>query len=649
MILKSIRYENFKGLRDFTLPVGPGVTNVFGSNAAGKTTLFDGWLYLLFGKDSQGRADFEIKTIGPDGHVIPDIEHVVEAVIDMGGHDMTLRRVLVEKWGQRGAQRGKLLGHETKYFVDGVPKRESDYKTCIAQLIREDRFKLLTDPRWFAEGLKWQDRRALVLEMCGDVSDAEVIAADPELAELVKWLNVGRTVDDYREVLKASRTKLTKEIDECKPRIDEVHKGLPVIEGGVKREDIEGQLHILRTRRQGDQEELNALRSSGGVQDKQNQIRTVEADIETALSKSRSDIRKELDNAASDLASVQSRLAALGDDRGRCQRAIKEQQDKLAKLETRRGELLKEWAEANKPAEAEVAFKPESACYACGQPLPAEQIQDAIDKVLAATRQSKSKRLTEIDGEGKANKAERERLAGVISENTAEEARLTEQIGRRVIEAAGYQQSIADFRQCLTDVKVPEALLQQKQTLLADIERLRAGTSGADQELVDAIATLDASIAENEGTLAQLDQRDKGLKRIKELEARQKTLGGEYETVEKNLALTDLFVTTKVKLLESHINEHFTSARFKMFNPLVNGGVEECCEVVYDGVPYGSLNGAARLNVGLDIINTLAKHWGIVAPVWIDNSESVTDVQETAGQQIRLYVSENDPVLRVEG
>jgi hypothetical protein len=348
-------------------------------------------------------------------------------------------------------------------------------------------------------------------------------------------------------------------------------------------------------------------------------------------------------------------------------RRLSERISENATLERRRVELLDEWRKVNKPAEVSVSIAPDKCptcgcpgkCPECGHVMAKEVLQAAIDMALAATNQQRSQRLKALDTEGQENKAKRLKLtedmtalrtniqdAGKRIETLDTEIAATAEIIRRLKERFENMQNHPDQ---LPPSERYKALTEMRRALFMDINNLHLGTSDADKVLVDAIATLDASIAEAEKTLAQLDQRDKGLKRIKELEAKQKTLGGEYETVEKNLALTDLFVTTKVKLLESHINERFTSARFKMFNPLVNGGVEECCEVVYDGVPYGSLNGAARLNVGLDIINTLAKSWGMVAPVFIDNSESVTDILETAGQQIRLYVSENDPVLRVEG
>jgi hypothetical protein len=69
---------------------------------------------------------------------------------------------------------------------------------------------------------------------------------------------------------------------------------------------------------------------------------------------------------------------------------------------------------------------------------------------------------------------------------------------------------------------------------------------------------------------------------------------------------------------------------------------------MFNGVPYSNLNHGARINVGLDIINTLAEHYGFAPPVFIDNAEAITQLLPTRGQMIRLVVSERDKSLRVE-
>ena len=65
-----------------------------------------------------------------------------------------------------------------------------------------------------------------------------------------------------------------------------------------------------------------------------------------------------------------------------------------------------------------------------------------------------------------------------------------------------------------------------------------------------------------------------------------------------------------------------------------------------NNVPYGKgLNTAARINVGLDIINVLCEKYGVYAPIFVDNAESVSNILETKGQKICLYVKEGQKTL----
>lgn len=70
--------------------------------------------------------------------------------------------------------------------------------------------------------------------------------------------------------------------------------------------------------------------------------------------------------------------------------------------------------------------------------------------------------------------------------------------------------------------------------------------------------------------------------------------------------------------------------------------------MVFDGVSYVGLNNGAKINVGIDIINTLSRHYGVAVPLFVDNAESVTNLEYAATQVIRLVVSESDKKLRCE-
>jgi hypothetical protein len=147
---------------------------------------------------------------------------------------------------------------------------------------------------------------------------------------------------------------------------------------------------------------------------------------------------------------------------------------------------------------------------------------------------------------------------------------------------------------------------------------------------------------------SSLDSAKDARVRIAELKAKLQKLNEELERLDKELYLIDRFVVRKVELLEERINQKFKYARFKLFEEQINGGINEVCITLYEGVPYGlGLNTGAEINVGLDIINTLSEHHNIKAPVFLDNAEAVTKPIEVDSQLIRLVVNEKCKKLEV--
>ena len=65
--IPRLTLRNFKGHGEFTLTTTGLVTQVFGNNGLGKTTIADAYNWLLFDKDSTGKKDFDIKPLDSKG------------------------------------------------------------------------------------------------------------------------------------------------------------------------------------------------------------------------------------------------------------------------------------------------------------------------------------------------------------------------------------------------------------------------------------------------------------------------------------------------------------------------------------------------------------------------------------------------------
>jgi len=134
--------------------------------------------------------------------------------------------------------------------------------------------------------------------------------------------------------------------------------------------------------------------------------------------------------------------------------------------------------------------------------------------------------------------------------------------------------------------------LKDKAVIETEIELLKDGCAEAKGKIIESIQGLEADLAVLEECQAKAKLHEQLEARIEELKGQEEDLAAEYEQLEHELYLTEEFIRRKVSLLEEKINSKFKLARFKLFNVLVNGAVEECCETTYQGVPFSSLNNA---------------------------------------------------------
>ena len=645
--LHTLTLKYFKGLRKFTLSLDGQNASVFGDNATGKTTLYDAFLWLLFDKDSLNRANFGIKTLDPDGQVLNGLDHEAEVVLSVDGKQLILKKVYYEKWTKtRGGAEKVFSGHTTDYFVDEVPKSQKEYKEKIIELGDENIFRLLTDPRFFNEQLHWQDRRKMLLEVCGDITDADVIASDKKLDKLSGILG-DRSIDDHKKVIAAKRKKINEQLEKIPVRIDEVQNGLPDTEG-LDFEQIKAQIEELRSLQDIHRKTISRIESGGEVAQKEKEIALIDSEI----LRMKSEHEKKKQEALRNRIIESDKLTA---KERKLRRELNQKQDEADKtqLTITRGEkeiedLRAKWYEENEKA---FEFSQETVCPTCGQDVPHDHLEEAREKALKAYNLRKSQLLEKINQDGV-------EIAAGLADKKIEYNKLTEEVEKLTQELEGLSTEIAKVEE---DIKAtgakfssveatPEykAKVSQKEQLTEGIRELKAGTKIQIESEREYIYLLESEITKLQAKLAKKDQHDKALARIAELEAEEKELAKQLEELDEQLYLTEEFIKTKVRLLEDKINSKFRMARFKLFDVQVNGGINECCETVFDGVPYSDLNNAARINIGLDIINTLSEHFNFSAPIFVDNRESVTKLTDVDAQVISLVVSEPDKKLRVE-
>src|SRR5690554_988022 len=404
MKLLTLTLRNFQGVKDFTLDCQGKNVSVMGDNGAGKTTLASAWHWLLFGKDSLGRADFEIKTLTPDGEAIHGLEHEVEAIIQ-ADKTLTLRKVYKEKWTKkRGSAQAAFTGHTTQHYLDGVPVTKREYDDKIAGLIDENIFVLLTNPMAF-NALHWERRRAILLEVCGDVTVDEVIGANPELKDLPDILQ-GRSIDDHLKVIKSKKAQVNGELKVIPARISEVQHSLPDI-SQIKPDALASDIAKLQDLKASKEAEKLRIEQGGEIAEITKRLREVEGELIVTEGQHRNAQLARTEESRNKLYAIKSARKELELDIKGLEKELERNQTEAKRQAEAMDKLRAEWKEVDAQTfEHEV----DDTCPTCGQALPAEQVQAAREKAQAAFNSNKAEHLERITAEGKELKVKRQEL-----------------------------------------------------------------------------------------------------------------------------------------------------------------------------------------------------------------------------------------------
>lgn len=634
LTLISLKLTNFKSVRDSKFePFGQDF-DIYASNGVGKTTLADAYSWLLFGKDSLQRADFQIKTNGPDGTPIPMIDHTVVGEFQIDGKTLILERTYREEWEQkRGSESKEFTGHKSVYKIDGVPHIATDYKKRVESLCDEKTFRALTDPTYFNSILPWQDRRKILLATEPNINDADVMNMDPRLKPLAKSLN-GRSPDDHKVVLTSRRKELNDEMKSTPLRIDEANRSIVEIAPGDHIAEI-----ILREARVASLQEKKAQVNSGGaIADLQVKVREIEGKQIEIKNSYLTQGNPSRDEALREKAKVEREIVDIQQAIARTESQLKFIGIDIQSFGTRRADKK---AELDKLSATE--FASDSNCFACHQPLP----EDKVEGQRAEWNANKASSRERIIAEGKQIRAQ---LDVKQEEWNAKSVELDEFIAM-----------LENTKLTLSKIVIPEESAQADPT--ADPKYIALATTKASllermvkakESVNDEVSAIDAEITRANELLKQsrdavaMAERNESVKaRVAELVAKQKEFAKEFEKTEQELFLIDLFIRTKCNLLTDRINSRFKITTFKLFDENINGGIQPVCTPMVNNVAYDAgLNHASCINSGLDVINVLSEHFGFAPPIFVDGAESVTDLLPTAGQQIRLIVSAADKTMR---
>ena len=577
--LKSLKLENFKGIKNLEIDFKEDVTNILADNGKGKTTIFDAYTWLLWDKDSLNRKDFSIKPYDKDGEEIHNLESMVEGTLAFDDEEITLKKIYKEIWTKkRGSTQAEFTGHTTDYYMNAVPVKKKEYTDRLATVIDEENFNLLSNPIYFNQILDKNKRRSIVLGLIEDIGKDEVLKENEDLNKLPldKY-----TIDEIKAMAKDSAKKINKDIESIPARIDELEKSKV---GEIDFDTLEFRKNFVTPAIKEIDEKLADVSTSS------EEIKEITSKI-SELEQEKSKIKTNFEIENHKIASKNKNTLS---EKEKDEKELQEINDTVARLAENIDYYRTEWVKINS-SKYEDDFK----CPTCGHDLEEHQ----IDEIIAKFNLDKSEKLEIVEKEAARMKARIEDYKKIIEELKSKKYDLLEEIK-------------------LDEAKI-KTLDDEIKTLK---EKLSSLSTGDKTELIQKKEELTKELDELNKKLSLQGQNEKLDERIKELEQQEKDFAKSYEEQQEIIYLCEKYIKTYVNLVSDKINAAFYNVKIKLFEQQINGGITETCEVTLDGVPYSDLNSAGRINAGLDVINAISEKLDIEVPIFIDNAESINEL-----------------------
>ena len=639
---------NFKGQKHLEVNFNPDVTYITGDNATGKTTIMDAFLWVLFGKDSQNRADFNIKTLDAEGKAIHKLEHEVTAVIDVDGIQTAFRRCYKENWvKKRGAVEPVMDGHSVDYFVDDVPLSKREYDSRVSAICPEQLFRQITNPAYFPS-LKMQDQRAMLFDIAGNITNDDVLkylVTDKNkdmYAPLIEALNSRKSLDDFKKQTVSQKNLIKKEVSDIPGRIEENNRNMPeaqdwdairaqIAEKKSQIQDYDAQIADLSKASESVFAHKNSLRTK--INDNLNRIDTLKREVRKSANEEYETWYLLLQDKKNELSRSEGSINSLSG-------TLEYQKKEVSLFNQQKQGLLNVYHQLKE--EEFSVNEDELVCPTCGRLFDGD---DYVSRLETMKNNFNNKKIQKID----ANVSEGKRLAGRIEDAEKLVAETEQKLTDAVKLKDGLQREIEqmethkpeqiqpeDAEKLLSENAEYQALQKQITEWTDDLNKPYSVADTSDLRSKKNDLQLEVDTLNRE--LAKEDQIIRTTKRNEELEQQLRSMQQDIAACEQ-IEMTILeFMKAKVSLVEQRINSAFSYVKFKLFDTQVDGTEYDTCECMVDGTPYSDLNTAKKMNAGIDIINALCRAKGVTAPIFIDNRESVSELISCPSQLINLMV-----------
>lgn len=635
LLLKSLRIENFKGCKNREIQFG-GVTDIYGDNGTGKTTIADAFTWLLFDRDSAGSTKFGVRPRNEDKSLVNHVEIMVEGEFEVDGSQLSLKKVQKQNWvKKRGTGTQELQGNKNEYEINGFPAKEKEFKEKVGEIIDDTTFRIVTDPRAFA-ALDWKEKRKIIMQLVSEVTDEDVLKSGDfsAIADDLAMAPADKCLDKYKKSL----LKLKKDQQEIPTRIDEASRSIVDVDVA----DLELQKNALNEKLEAvrkDREDFSSKYKR--VSELNAEIMNIKLDMGNLERKHNTDYQQQVRAARQKYDSALYRIYDMESLKTLAESTIFSRQGTLEGLKAELSDLGKKWSETK-----HMSINPsDTVCDKCGQEYP----EDKKEEILQDFSRRKEQRLEEINAKGNAVKAKIQSVEKDIESFKEKLKEISDNLDKARKETEEKKAAMESIKQPGPAEELPEYIEMEKklQDLNTELGSIDDGEGYRKQlEIQERGIKEELEVVEKNLTLDHANEKLRD--RILDLNKELKDVSQKIADCEAKILLLEKFTVRKMTMLSARVDEKFSFVKINMFNTQINGGVTETCDITVDGINYSDLNNAKKIQAGLDVIYALQQLYQIKAPIFIDNRESVTSIPENGTQIINMFVSKEDKELRIE-
>ncbi|WP_142668466.1 AAA family ATPase [Enterococcus faecalis] len=692
--LESIRIHNFKGISDLMIEPNGKSIDVFGDNDAGKTTIYDAFLWCLFNKDSKERTKIQWRPLDENSEPIRGKQTSVTVVLTINGQAKEFEKVRGDKEVIKRNSEHKSYEMFTKYLVDGLETTtKKAFDDEVEKVLDQDTFKNLTSVTYFCEQLVADERRQKLFEYFGSKTDEEIINETPKINQLKEIIG-NNDIKTARERVLQEQKQINETLKNIPVKIEGIQAALPDIEN-INKEQLLTTRNELTLKKNDIENQLVTIRNGGNISEliaslntKQEELTAAKLKHDNAQNARINGIEQGKSKLFADLNKAQKTYADEESSLNVTERLVSIKDNELIALNKKHEELYDKYDEVEAEeftgglVYTKLSFNENLLiCQHCKRPYDvkdqdemkrhheeeeqkrAEEIESTNKEIKAQFEADKQIKLSEIREKGIQNNKDREALKKEIGELKEQLLIKTEAYNIAKKHLEDVKENLADVEQQISSLKldkIPFEATEKYSTITKEIKKLQEYITQSNEAILEQTSAKTSEITEIDKEIAMIDEKlallkeyERQLLIIEDFNEQERQLSHKKGEVLQKLVLFEEFFITKQNMLQEIINSHFSVVKWKLFDFFEDGGLNEAvCEPMIDGVPFSSLNNGSRMQAGLDVSNTLMKQEGYIVPIFIDNAEGLTnhnrDSVQVDTQVIAMYVNEDDKTLRIQ-